>query len=853
MRKSKRIALFMLSLVFAVSAGIFALGTAFAAPAYKDTAVTRHPFGEAAGMYMDLTTYGDMKTDGTYPIGGTFPTDIGATVNYNADAKALHILFTAPKSVGDKVQIPQGSTLTDPDGNGVKFSESVTLTLTADGWILGESLNPEYTETAVTGFGPSGATLFYMTLSDFGGMLASWNTGHALKGSALAAFGTTDVKYVPDGAENGTIYVGGLNAQAGDTIVIPAGSTLFSVNNKGVRFTEAWTLTFDGTAWTAAKGGSGEPVDPEPEKPNSVTSTRTPSFTYGYGSGYDLALTDIEDFIGASGGYTLIGDAKEDADKNLVLENGNGKTDYNPSILIKGKENGYFSEDYAVRFRSVYTYPEEITWTEGSDLYPGEDGEMTYMNPDDIAYYFAAEVRGTTQNSVYLSNNNAYLISFQYNTHVDEYFIQFHYNGMTGSGDLVQTVRYEKSDLDLKNGEEIYIDFGCYTDQTESGKDRFTYFVKVWNHDFTKSVYAESSCVGEEVFYLSSGWVRIYNYNRIFAQTVNVMGVEDGVGALSLYKPQFTLTDENKIEKQDISEIAPVGDGITYKGGSSVLDIANFTKNREIDMYLTFGGKIDATLSLLANGTDMKSGYQIVFEADGLYLKTVDKDGNVVQQTEKALYADKLDVVPEPGKKFHLKVRAVEFFEGVVAKGIYLGVYSNSSLISEGYLEQGTSVQTGSLFTGKTGADCTLKVESCENKNVRPAINLITNKTEIAVGKIARLDYENTMPVYNETVKYEIVGGTGEGTLALNEELGRWELTGTKAGTVELRVNVSNAFGTFSSEKVTVTVSGEGGGNGGGSSCSSCNSSVGGIGLLGMIAALTGGAIVLAGRKSKKN
>ncbi len=119
MRKSKRIALFMLSLVFAVSAGIFALGTAFAAPAYKDTAVTRHPFGEAAGMYMDLTTYGEMKTDGTYPIGGTFPTDIGATVNYNADAKALHILFTAPKSVGDKVQIPQGSTLTDPDGNGV--------------------------------------------------------------------------------------------------------------------------------------------------------------------------------------------------------------------------------------------------------------------------------------------------------------------------------------------------------------------------------------------------------------------------------------------------------------------------------------------------------------------------------------------------------------------------------------------------------------------------------------------------------------------------------------------------------------------------------------------------------------
>ena len=146
-----------------------------------------------------------------------------------------------------------------------------------------------------------------------------------------------------------------------------------------------------------------------------------------------------------------------------------------------------------------------------------------------------------------------------------------------------------------------------------------------------------------------------------------------------------------------------------------------------------------------------------------------------------------------------------------------------------------------------------MKVESCENKNVRPAINLITNKTEIAVGKIARLDYENTMPVYNETVKYEIVGGTGEGTLALNEELGRWELTGTKAGTVELRVNVSNAFGTFSSEKVTVTVSGEGGGNGGGSSCSSCNSSVGGIGLLGMIAALTGGAIVLAGKKSKKN
>jgi len=69
----------MLSLVFAVSAGIFALGAAFAAPAYKDTAVTRHPFGEAAGMYMDLTTYGDMKTDGTYPIGGTFPTDIGAT------------------------------------------------------------------------------------------------------------------------------------------------------------------------------------------------------------------------------------------------------------------------------------------------------------------------------------------------------------------------------------------------------------------------------------------------------------------------------------------------------------------------------------------------------------------------------------------------------------------------------------------------------------------------------------------------------------------------------------------------------------------------------------------------------
>ena len=66
-------------------------------------------------------------------------------------------------------------------------------------------------------------------------------------------------------------------------------------------------------------------------------------------------------------------------------------------------------------------------------------------------------------------------------------------------------------------------------------------------------------------------------------------------------------------------------------------------------------------------------------------------------------------------------------------------------------------------------------------------------------------------------------------------------------------MNVSNAFGTFSSEKVTVTVSGEGGGNGGGSSCSSCNSSVGGIGLLGMIAALTGGAIVLAERKSKKN
>ena len=850
MSMAKRIGIVFLFVLFAVSASMFAFTAAFAETEYAETSVKYHPFGEAAGMYMDLTEYGTIPRGETIALQGTAVTALGATVNYNKDAfggaGGLHIIFNQAKTAGDTVTIPEGATVEDGNGNGVAFAEETTLTLTGYGWVADNLPNSEYVSAHPTGVAQGDGSVLYVNFSADGGMVQTWD--YTIGGTLLTSVGAAEAKFVGDAGVS--MYLRLSEAvSAGGSITFSKDATLFDRTGKGIKIDDTYTLTYDGAKWTVEKGGSEEP-DPEPEPENPSVATRTPSFSYGYESTNDVQLVDIEDFIAASAGYTLIGGAAEDTDKNLVLENGSGKNDFAPSILVKGDSNGYISGDYAVRFRSVYTYPEEITWTEGPDDYPNDQGNPK-LNPNDVALYFALGVRGTTQNSVYLSNDNEYLILFQYNEQLDEYHLQFYPKGMTGSGSYAQTLRYEREELALESGDGFYVDFGCYTDTTDDGKDRFTYFINVINaEDETKHVYAECVCVGDDTVYLDSGWMRIYNMNRIYAQTLNVLGVEEGVGALELYAPEFTLTDEERVEKLDISQLAPVGSGITYESGDSILDIANFTKNTEFDMYLNFTGKIDAVLALLAADTSLKSGYQIVLQADGLYLRTVAENGTVVQSTEKVLYADKLDAAPQPGERFHLKIRVVEMFEGVSPAGMYVAVYSNSNLLAEGYLTS-TNVVTGSLLTGLVGDGAAVKVECYENKEILPVVTLVPNRTDITIGKVVRLEYENTMPVFGEEFKYEIVGGTGEGTLAYNEELGRWELTGTKEGTVEIRVSVTNAFGTYQSETVTVTVSGASGegaaDNGGG-----CSSAAG-AGFAAAAAAVILAAFALLVCRAKKN
>lgn len=814
-------------------------------PDYTQTAVKTHPFGNTEGMYMELTEYGTIPRAETITLQGTAVAVLGASVFYNKDAFAgeggLQILFNAAKTDGDTVVIPAGATLEDGNGNGVAFAEETTLTLNGYGWVA-DTLNwSEPVAAHPTQVAQGDGTAIYLKLSSDGGMEQTW--AYAVSGTFLAALGAAEAKYVAE--LGGSLYLRfAETVDSDESITIPADATIYSVNGKGIVTDDTYVLTYTGTAWTVAK--EGEEPEPVPEVPSIATAT--PSFSYGYSESDDVKLVDIEDFMAASGGYTLIGGAAQDADKNLVLENASGRNDFFPSILIKGKgDNGYIGGDYAVRFRSVYTYPADITWTEGFDEYPNDQGDP-YLNPNDVALYFAVGIRGTTQNSVYISNDNEYIILFYYDKLINKCHVQFYPKGMTGSGNYAQTLTYDCTELGLENGDGFYVDFGCRTDTTAGGETRFTYFINVINaQDESKHIYGECVCVGEETVYLDSGWVRIYNMNRVVAQTLNVLGVQDGVGALELYVPEFTLTDEERVEKVDISEIAPVGSGVFYESGESILDIADFTKNTEFDLYLTFTGKIDATLALLAAETNLKSGYQIVLQADGIVLRTVASDGTVLQSTDKVLYAEKLDAAPQTGERLHLKIRIVEMFEGISPAGMYIAVYSSSKLITEGYLTD-TNVATGSLLTGRTGEGCSVKVESYDNKNVQPVVTVLPNRTEITVGKVVRLDYENSMPVFGETVTYEIVGGTGKGSLAYNEELERWELTGTKGGTVEVRAKVVNAFGEYTSEAITVTVgSASGSGNTGNGGCSSSA----GIGFAAACAAVLAACVFLFLRAGK--
>ena len=496
----------------------------------------------------------------------------------------------------------------------------------------------------------------------------------------------------------------------------------------------------------------------------------------------DFETQKIEDYIAGSSVVKLKANAEKDADGNVLLRSGDS-AGYCKSLKMIGAQ-----AEPQIKFRSTYN---------GGDV------------------YLVMELRSTLDNGNFWLTEGAPMVRLRYNEGKAEseelnecLWFDFFNDGLQGTP---QFVIYHNTEFKLAKGD-FFVEFGAVNKKDVQGNDGFVFFVKVTQGESV--AYGECymtgdynvSDSGDVSIYISpaptsllldySDWATL-DVKDSCIKSVDTEREIDGetrkIGAMSLYSPKIRRAENT--DEYDISDIVPIGNGITYtkvegdteSASQSMINATEVTNKNggySVKMRIKFtGADFGLTFAFRGKNTLAKSGYKLIIADDVVIIGSMTKASPFVQGTE-----------------YDIEIGCIDYFvaDERVPAGTIVYLKVNGELVAEDNIEK--MLGLGNYFCAliEGAGDSKVTITSAKAENERRAYELKTtaNKTVVSNGKKTTLSYECNMKTAYDKVTYEIVKGDaridGDGLYSNTD------------GEIVVRVKIENEFGTFYGEEITL-------------------------------------------------
>ena len=266
------------------------------------------------------------------------------------------------------------------------------------------------------------------------------------------------------------------------------------------------------------------------------------------------------------------------------------------------------------------------------------------------------------------------------------------------------------------------------------------------------------------------------------------------------------IADDYKTE--DISEIVPVGEGKTFAGDKdgNIENNLKFVRTdvtvNAVKMKLTVNDFSALQVYFVLNG-----GKDLYYAGGGVYF-WISSQGFNMGYPGKNFDLSPLPESVKAGTAFELELRTIPYYVNGLKAGYYATALINGQEIVKGEYVASANCVFGTNFgfyMHNTPDTATVKIESVaksENNPVTLTIKTQMNKKQIDVGDSVKLENKLVGNYIGQSdVVYEIVKGSDCGNI---DDEGY--LNGIKDGEVTIVAKVTNEFGTFSSDEITIKI-----------------------------------------------
>ena len=559
----------------------------------------------------------------------------------------------------------------------------------------------------------------------------------------------------------------------------------------------------------------------------------------------EYTAVDIEDFMAEVNSYQFINYPNsanayrtDEGNAMLATYDFNGGDQGVPAFKIKGNY-----ERAAIRYKFKYT---------GGEIF--------------IAY----EVRGTADNSYYWSDGGQTVLMFDWKNASEWRYTVFP-DGVTGKWRDASLWGHNTGvSLNLEAGDYVYCEFGFMPvadvdpQAEENGMYTFVNYYTVdgqGQKEENNQIYIQTKLTGDFCIN-NTGWIKFYQspYNTLgdashstnLVQDYLIEGIDEPVFAN--FDPQYTVAESRG--DYDISEMAPMAsaEGVTYSAsgdtGAATRSMFNAYMPRT-NMSLQFGvaftegdnANLGFDFSVRATGPHGENGYKVAFSKSNRASSFTVTTANATAQ-----------LPYEKGKTYNFRVYCLDFSYGdeLAISGVWLAVYTldaagEETLLIEDYIESLPASEVGEWFSGIVRGDSASSVTvtpvDFEKQAVTVAIE--AGAERVNIGKTVRFSAESSLPTLLDEVHYVVTEGEEFATLSGNG------ITGVADGVVKVKAVVTNEYGTFESEEVTVTVGAGAAGDGGGSNSVGLIAGVSAAAAVVVAAAVVTAVLVV--KKKKKN
>ncbi len=438
--------------------------------------------------------------------------------------------------------------------------------------------------------------------------------------------------------------------------------------------------------------------------------------------------------------------------------------------------------------------------------------------------FIAYDLRATADNAFYWSDGGQTVLMFDWKNSTTWRLTVFP-DGITGKWrDASLWGDNTGISFNLEGGDYVYCEFGYMPVQDvepESEESGMYVFVNYYTVDENgdkeenNQIYAQAKLTGDFCIN-NTGWIEFYNscHNTLGNYNDPVNHVQDylieGINepVFSKFNPVINVAEARG--KYDISQLVPIKEqGVTYSAAADKSDASRSMFNAYMprsNMYVDFGVKF-------TEGDTANLGFDMAMRATsshgvGGYSISLQKSNRAKSFTVSTANVSKT-LAYEKDKVYRFRLYCQDFSYGteIESSGVRLALCTldqamNETIVLEDYIESLPSSKVGEWFTGVINGNeaSSITIFPLNYQALDVNVGIKAGKNEVSIGKIIRFESESSPATFNDKVIYVITQGSECAEINGNG------LTGKKDGTVKVKAVVTNEYGSFESEEITITV-----------------------------------------------